>query len=134
MRLLERETLVDPEGQMSGDQLSTDTRSGTNHAGSGASFEYDEHRDRHRDEVELRFAKRVAVAAADFARSRNAGEFILAAAPRMLGLLRRVLPPLLPKEVALVELARDLSWHSPEHIRRALLQHDLLGSASSPKA
>jgi len=130
-RLLEREALVDPEGEVPVNPLFSDPHRGTNHARSGASYEYDEHREQHRQEVARRFAKRIAVAAADFARSRGTARMILAAEPHMLGLLRDNVPRLLPKEVALVELARDLSWHSPEHIRDVLLQHGLLAAPAA---
>jgi protein required for attachment to host cells len=127
-RLIELETLVDPEGELTGRELFTEAHSGTNHAGSGASYEYDDHRERHRREVERRFAKRVALAAGDFARAHGAQKLVLAAEPQMLGMLRQVLPSNLPREVALVELARDLSWHTPEHIQRALAEHGALSA------
>jgi protein required for attachment to host cells len=131
-RLLELETLVDPEGELTGKELFADPHSGTNHAGSGASYEYDEHRERHRREVERRFAKRVALAAADFARSHGAQKLVLAAEPQMLGMLRPMLPTALRKEVTLVELARDLSWHTPEHIESALARHGALAANHRP--
>lgn len=131
-RLLERETLVDPEGELAGKDLFSDSRSGTNHAGSGATYEYDDHRERHRREIERRFAKRVALAAADFARNHGAEKLVLAAEPQMLGMLRPLLPTALPKGVTLVELARDLSWHTPEHIQSALSQHGALAANHLP--
>lgn len=127
-RLLELETLVDPEGELTGKDLFSDSHSGTNHAGSGASYEYDDHRERHRREVERRFAKRVALAAADFARNHGAEKLVLAAEPQMLGMLRPILPTALPKGVTLFELARDLSWHTPEHIQSTLSQHGALAA------
>lgn len=125
-RLLELETLVDPEGELTGNQLFSDSHSGTNHAGSGASYEYDDHREGHRREIERRFAKRVALAAADFARNEHAQRLVLAAEPQMLGMLRPLLPTASMRGVTLVELARDLSWHSPERIQSALSQHGAL--------
>jgi protein required for attachment to host cells len=131
-RLVEVETLVDPEGELTGKESFSDTHSGTNHAGSGASYEYDDHRERHRREVERRFAKRVALATADFARNHGAQKLVLAAEPHMLGMLRPVLPTALPKGLTLVELARDLSWHTPEHIQSALSQHGALATNHHP--
>jgi len=130
--LVELDTLVDPEGELTGKELFTDAHSGTNHASSGASYEYDDHRERHRREIERRFAKRVAQATADFARNHGAQKLVLAAEPQMLGMLRQVLPSALPKEVTLVELARDLSWHTPERIRSALSQHGALAANHRP--
>lgn len=127
-RLLELETLVDPEGELTGQETFADSRSGTNHAGSGASYEYDEHREGHRREVERRFAKRVAAAASVFARDHDAQKLVLAAEPRMLGVLRHVLATSLPRDMTLVELARDLSWHTPEHIRSTLVQDGALAA------
>jgi protein required for attachment to host cells len=127
-RLRELESLVDPEGELTGKELFTDSHSGTNHAGSGASYEYDDHRERHRREIERRFAKRVALATAEFARNHGAQKLVLAAEPQMLGMLRPVLPSALPNGVTLVELARDLSWHTPERIQSALAQHGALAA------
>lgn len=125
-RLSEQETLVDPEGELTGQETFTDSHSGTNHAGSGASYEYDEHREGHRREVERRFAKRVAAAADVFTRDHDAQKLVLVAEPRMLGVLRHALPTTLPREVTLVELARDLSWHTPQHIQTVLVQDGVL--------
>jgi protein required for attachment to host cells len=127
-RLLELETLVEPEGELTGRELFSDARSGTNHAASGATYEYDDHRERHRREIERRFAKRVALAAGEFARAHGAQKLVLAAEPQMLGMLRQVLPSSLPREVSLFELARDLSWHTPEHIHTALAEHGALSA------
>lgn len=123
-RLVELEALVDPEASLPGADMFADSRGGTNHAGSGASYEYDDHRERHRRELDLRFAGRVARAAADFVRIHGAQKLVLAAEPQMLGMLR----PALPKDVDVDELARDLSWHTPEHIRVALAQHGMLAA------
>src|SRR5688572_21471887 len=62
-RLREFETLKDAEGSMKGNEIFSNTRSGT--AGrtpgtGGGRTEYDDHREGHRQEVERQFAKRVA--------------------------------------------------------------------------
>ena len=131
-RLVELEALVGPEGELTGNELFSNTRSGTNHAGSGATYEYDDHRERHRKETERRFAKRVALAAADFVRSHGAHKLVLAADPQMLGLLRDVWPRSMPDGTALSEVAKDLSRQSPRLIQLALARHGALSVPHRP--
>ena len=118
--LRELEALADPEGELTGLQAFSSVRSGTNRSPHGAAFEYDDHRERHREEVERRFAKRVASATRQFLAREHASRLILAVEPHMLGLLRKELDAPGPGSEPRVEVATDLSWHSPRHILEAL--------------
>lgn len=120
VELRELEALTDAEGELTGNQVFSNTRSGTNRSPHGADFEYDDHRERHRDEVERRFAKRIAAAARELLARESATRLVLAVEPHMLGLLRLELVEPLPGVVSRVELAKDFSWHTPQHILEAL--------------
>jgi protein required for attachment to host cells len=118
-QLVELEALTDPEGELTGQQLFSSTRSGSNRSPHGAAFEYDDGRQAHRDEEERRFAKRIAAAVRTRLGTERPDKLILAIEPQLLGMLRQALNGLEPP-LEVVELAKDFSWHSPEHVQRAL--------------
>jgi protein required for attachment to host cells len=122
-RLKEVEDLINPEGALTGEELFANTRSGTNRAPKGAQYEYDDHRERHRQEIERRFANRIVEAIAAFVRRERIEKLVLVADPRMLGILRKSSIGALPSGMDVVELAEDLSWHTPMRIQQALARH-----------
>lgn len=129
-RLIEREDLINPEGTMTGTELFANSRSGRGHASGGRrSHDFDDHRARHLDEIERRFARRVAEATRRFVGRYPARSVVVAADPRMLGVLRGELQGL-----ATTELAEDLSWHVLPRIRQALVRHGVLPGQSAPAA
>ncbi len=115
---------------MSGNDLFSNTRSGSNRGAAGGRHEYDDHRGRHREENERRFAKQVASEIAVFARREGATKLVLAADPRMLGFLRESVPGTLPPGTELLEFSENLGSRSPEQIREALSRHGALPRAS----
>jgi protein required for attachment to host cells len=118
--LLEIEALIDPEGELSGQQLFSSTRSGSNRSPHGAAFAYDDHRQGHRNEEERRFAKRIAETVRERLRTERPDKLILAIEPQLLGLLRQALNGQLKQSLEVVELAKDFSWHTPRHVQEAL--------------
>jgi protein required for attachment to host cells len=125
-KLREVEVLTDPEGSMKGNEMFSETRSGSDRAPGGARYAYDDHRESHRDEVERRFAKRIAESIAELARSRSAERLVLSADPRLLGLLRKSMNGTLPNGTELIELPEDLSGQSPERIQATLVRRGAL--------
>jgi protein required for attachment to host cells len=119
-KLREIDELTDAEGALKGNDVFSDSRSGSNRAPGGAHSTYDDHRERHREEVERRFAKRIGLAIASFVRMRATEKLVLAADPHMLGLLRAAPSRNLPPDLELVEFADDLCRQKPEQIRAAL--------------
>jgi protein required for attachment to host cells len=128
-RLREVDALTNPEGEETGRELFSNTRSGTNRAPGGEAHEYDDHRERHRQELERRFARHLAESIRDFASSRVAAKVVIAAEPHLLGALRGPLAKTFPSATPLVELAEDLSWHTPERILSVLVRHGALQAA-----
>lgn len=131
-RLVEQTDLVNPEGELTGNELFSDVRSGRGHASSGGpACGFDDHRDRHQDEIKRRFARRIAQAAVRFAADYKAARILLVAEPRMLGMLR----PALTSESAdlsVEEVAQDLSWHAVSHIQDVLTRRGLLPPRQAP--
>lgn len=120
-QLEERELLLNPERNLSGREIFSNVKSGRNRASArSAAHGYDDHRLRHRDEVERRFARRVASAASRLVHSARADWFVVVAEPRLLGMLRAPLDRRLPSSTARSELAEDLSWHTLTRIRSLL--------------
>lgn len=107
LALRELEALTDPAGEPTGD----------------------EHAERHREERERRFAKRIAGAVRELVARLEAERLVLAVEPHLLGLLRQQLHGSL-HSTELVELSRDFSWHTPQHILEALRHHGALSGAA----
>ena len=120
-RLREFETLKDAEGSMKGNEIFSNTRSGTTgRVGNSTRSQYDDHREGHRQEVERQFAKRVAESIGVAVRERSPKKLVIAADPRMLGLLRTSMTKGLTNGTEVLELPEDLSRHTPEGIQSAL--------------
>jgi protein required for attachment to host cells len=132
--LEELESLTDPEGELTGNQLFSSTRSGTNRSPHGAQFEYDDHRERHRDEQERRFAKRIAQSLLTYLARENPKKLVLAVEPRLLGLLRHALDGQLDNSLELSEVPKDLGKHTPRHIHETLARCGALNGQSDAKA
>jgi protein required for attachment to host cells len=136
-RLREFETLKDAEGSMKGNEIFSNTRSGT--AGrtpgtGGGRTEYDDHREGHRQEVERQFAKRVAETIGVAVRERSPHKLVIAADPRMLGLLRTSMSKGLTNGTEVLELPEDLSRHTPEGIQSALAKRGAITAADQPSS
>jgi protein required for attachment to host cells len=128
-RLREFETLKDAEGSMKGNEIFSNTRSGTT-----GRNEYDDHREGHRQEVERQFAKRVAETIGVAVRERAPQKLVIAADPRMLGLLRTSMSKGLTNGTEVLELPEDLSRHTPEGIQSALAKRGAITAADQPSS
>jgi protein required for attachment to host cells len=129
--LEEIEALIAPEGEQTGSQQFSNTRSGTNRSPHGAQFEYDDHRERHREEQERRFARRIAQALVTYLARANPKKLVLAVEPHMLGLLRPALAGQLDTALELTEVAKDLSKHDARHIHETLARCGALSGSSA---
>ncbi len=125
--LVERRDLVNPEAALPGRETWTETRSGRNTArGGGPAHGYDDHRDSHDEEVNRRFARRIAEATADLARRNGVKYLVLVAANRMLGFLRETLTLPAGRKIEVREVAKDLARLNPLEIHRNLNSHGAL--------
>jgi protein required for attachment to host cells len=125
--LKEREDLVSPERGLAGREIFANIKSGRNREARNAQAHgYDDHRIRHREETERRFAKQIASATADIVKKHASEWLVIVAEPRLLGLLRKPLDAKLPGGLPRIELREDLSWHALPQIRRVLEHRGVL--------
>ena len=86
----------------------------------------DAERDRHRIEVERRFAREIAAHASSMAKAGGANKLILVAEPRMLGLLRRPLRAAIAKGITVSEIARNHTHLTPSRLHQRLTADNLI--------
>jgi protein required for attachment to host cells len=131
--LREHKDLLNPEKELPGKELWSESKSGRNQGGSGA-HGYDDHRDNHRDEYERRFARALAEQSAQFAQDHGAKHVVLVAEKQMLGFLRSALDPLLKAGIQVSELAKDYSKISPTELHQYLARENLVPERKNPAA
>jgi protein required for attachment to host cells len=129
--LLEDETLVNPEQTQQGQQLWSGPESQAGHyqEGKGRAHSYDDRRRDHEVEFERRFAQAIAEQILGQIQTHQLQSLLLIAEPRILGLLREVLIPTLPKTLKLSELDKNLCHLTPQELHEYLAERDLLAPA-----
>lgn len=128
LKLVEHEGIISPERGLSGEALWSNTKSGRNRGASGQAHSYDDHRQSHRVEFERRFAQSIATQLLNLAQTHQAQQLILIAEPQILGLIREVCIPLLPRQLKVNELARDLCHLKPQELHKYLAEKGELPS------
>jgi len=121
--LVERADLVNPARRRTPAQLFSDTRTNTSRTG-GRFFGVDDHRDAHVDEMDAAFARSIAAALAEAARSTGATRAIVCASPRMLGMLRAT--DLRRTGMVIVDLDHDYTKLTPTQLHAELVDRGLL--------
>jgi len=126
--LLEDETLVNPVQMQQGQQLWSGPESQAGHFQEGKSqaHSYDDRRRDHEVEFERRFAQSIAEQILSRVQTHQLQSLLLIAEPRILGLLREVLIPALPKALKLSELDKNLCHQKPQELYEYLASRDLL--------
>ena len=125
--LVEHRDLVNPEVAILGRDQFSDLKSGRNTApGGGPAHGYDDHRDRHEDELDRRFARRIAATAMDVVREHGAKCLVLALSSRMLGFLRDAIRHPGAAKLEVRETAKDLTNRKPIDIHHHLSEANLL--------
>ena len=134
--LTEEGAITNPEGEMSGGEVFTTTKSGQNRAsgGSGADHAYDDHRSRHFGEFERRFAQQVAREIVQRARDAGARHVVVAAEKHMLGHLRPQLDGLKQGKIDCREVASEMTNLSPDEIQRHLAGKGVVPAKQGPTA
>lgn len=122
--LMEHEDLVNAEHKLGGHDKYSSTRTGINlNPRGGPSHGYDDHRARHEQEHERRFASDIAARALSLAQQHHAAQLVLAAESHMLGLLREALKIPDKSGIDVHDLAKDLTKMSITQV------HDQLAAA-----
>ncbi len=121
----ERVTLVDPQRRRRPSELFCDSRPGLDRAPSGRGFAVDDGRDAARQRMDRDFAADIAEACHQLVRREGCDRLILAASPRMLGLLRD-LGGFAAMGVELTEIDRNLAHFSRARLHDYLAGRELL--------
>ena len=119
--------MASDELELKGNELWSDNKSGRNRApnGSGA-HGYDDHRAKHTDEYEKRFARTIAEQAMRLAEKQKTRRMILVAHNQTLGHLRHAMDPLTKNGLQIHELPKDLSKLSIQDLHEHLAKESLL--------
>jgi protein required for attachment to host cells len=126
--LVERTDLANPQRRRRPSEPFSDTRPGSSRTGH-LQFAFDDHRDHHISQIDDEFARMAMAALRELIDERPPQRVVICAPPRMLGRLRAAAPGLLPGEIALDEVARDLVKLSPGDMQLELASRDLLPRA-----
>jgi len=125
-RCVEQADLVNPERRAAAREQFSD-RPGRLHASRGGpAHAADDHRQRHQEEVDRRFARRILEETQPFAEKHQLGRLILIAAPRLLGCLRAQLDGRRLADLSIVELNEDHSQRPLGQIAALLIERQLL--------
>lgn len=130
--LVERCCLVNPEKEKHGKQMFSDLKSGRNRGGMGPIHMYDDHRERHIDELERRFAKDITGELKKQISQSGCQNLVLVANPRMLGYLRPGLTISKICGVEIKEFSRDICKLSSSQLQKRLEERNLLPARHSP--
>ena len=123
--LVERTDLVNPQRRRRPSEVFSDTRPGSSRSGN-LQYAFDDHRDHHISQLDDKFARMAMAALRELVDEHPTQRVVLCASPKMLGRLRAATPGLLPDDIALDEMPRDLVKLSPGDVRAELASRDLL--------
>lgn len=126
--LVERTDLVNPQRRRRPSEVFSDTRPGLSRTGH-LQYAFDDHRDQHIAQLDERFARMAMAALRELIDEHPTQRVVICAPPRMLGRLRAATPGLVPGDIALDELARDLVKLPAGDMRAELASRGLLPDA-----
>lgn len=131
-KLVEHEVLLDPDLRLPDRELFSESEPGGNRAPpQGPSHGYDDHRDRHRREIERAFAREVMKEAKRLFGEKKGEVLVVAAEPKLLGLLRDAWKEGDAFEV--VEVPKDYTRMNPRQIQDSLAQEGILPAQKRPE-
>ena len=126
-RLIERETVFNPEKEIAGRDLYTDSKMDRGHAPHGGSAHgYDDHRSKHDKEFDRRFARKVLKRASSLAQANSAHYVVLVAPANMLGFLRQEMDLIQKSNIKVQILAKDMAKFHPKKIHDYLTKVKML--------
>lgn len=108
--LVELGDLINPEQDTANGELWTNNKSGRNRVrGSGQAHGYDDHREKHGEEIKRRFVRTIAQETAQFVDKLGSRNLVIAAEKRMLGYLRNEFDTQFKGGIQLRFIPKDLS-------------------------
>lgn len=128
--LVEQAALVQPDLRTLGTSVTGRARTETNtNREAGPVHPIGAQRERHRLEIERRFAAGITETAAGLVEDWVKGTVVLVAEPRMLGLLRETVRGVLKRGIAVKELARDYTGLTAVELHDRLVRAGVLRAA-----
>lgn len=132
-KLVEHEDLLNPEGRVPTRKLFADTGTTSGRAPPGGpSHGYDNHRERHQEDVGRYFARMILEHAGRLARAHDVRRVVLAAPARMLGYVHKELDILTRRQMLVQTIAKDITRFSPIEIHELLAKEELLPCRKRP--
>ncbi|RLA38194.1 MAG: host attachment protein [Gammaproteobacteria bacterium] len=116
-----------------GAALWSDLKTGRNRSPGGSAHGYDDHRDRHAEEYDRRFAQEVAEQTRRLVDSRQLGRVVLVAHGHCLAHLRQAFHGRFRNGTSVAELSKDLGKLKPLEIHAHLARERLLPERSGPR-
>ena len=127
MTLVERAVLDNPDLRDLGVSVTGRPRTETNtNRQAGPVHPIGAQRERHRLELDRRFAREIAARTAQIADAWKDGTVVLVAEPHLLGLVREGMRSALHPGIELKELAKDYARLTPDELHERLVQNRLL--------
>jgi protein required for attachment to host cells len=132
-RLIERAALAQPGLRALGTSVTGRARTETNtNRQAGPVHPMGAQRERHRLDIERRFAAGITETAAGLVDDWADGTVVLIAEPRMLGLLRETVRGVLKPGIAVKELARDFTGLTAAELYDRLVRNGVIRAAAAP--
>ncbi|NOY66392.1 MAG: host attachment protein [Gammaproteobacteria bacterium] len=128
--LVKLKELSNPEHSKNQEKQSTDSKSGGNRGHGGQSHGYDDHRSKHEDNIERRFANAIADECKRFHQNKNS-HVVLVSQKRMLGHLRSAMESRLG-HIKTQELAKDLCKLNAHDIHLHLAKEQIIPRRRPP--
>jgi protein required for attachment to host cells len=124
--LVEHESLTNTTKELAGKDLWANTKTGRNRGSGSQAHGYDDHRQNHISEFERNFAKEITNKITQLVDEYQSYHLLLVAEPQMLGFVREILTPHLPKTLKIQELGKDLCKLKPQELHEYLASKDLI--------
>lgn len=133
-KLVEFDTLTNPEKKASGKEIYSDTKAGRSRApGGGPSHGYDDHRSHHEVEFDRKFSKKVIEITKKHLKKIDPATLLIVAPSRMIGIMGPELKSFQKKGLNLIRVQKDMTKFPPQEIHDNLAKEGLIPPCINPK-
>jgi protein required for attachment to host cells len=132
-RLVEHRDFVNPEADIPARELFSDRRGRAHASPTGGAHALDDGRERHRQELERRYVRRLVDETERFLQQQQqARRLLLVAEPRLLGVYRQQLRPERSSQIEIIEVGENLSQRPISQIQSILASSGVVPAAAAP--